>query len=410
MKLLLSLLSFLVLTMSDPSLTAQEASTDSEPLKVFILVGQSNMQGHARIHTLQHVGTRDKTKPIYEMLTEPDGSPTVHKNVWINSLSSNDIKKGNLTAGFGANEEKIGPELAFGARMQQLVGEPILIIKTAWGGKSLHTDFRPPGAGEFVFSKQQLARFRDQKKDLAEIRAKKKDATGKHYRLMLEHVQAVLGDIKSTYPDYDAKRGYELAGMVWFQGWNDMVDSGIYPKRDQKGGYDQYSKLLSQFIRDVRRDLKTPKLPFVIGVMGVGGPTSQYDQSRKRMLKVHQNFRDAMAAPAAMPEFQENVTAVLTEKYWDEQLGELRTRQGRIDGQIRKARKEGQLDHDAAQKLREKLYAEEFSQPERQELEQGVSNLEYHYLGSATILTQIGQGFADAMHELTASSRSVSPK
>ena len=410
MKLLLSLLSFLVLTLSDPSLTAQEASTDSEPLKVFILVGQSNMQGHARIHTLQHVGTRDKTKPIYEMLTESNGSPTVHKNVWINSLSSNDIKKGNLTAGFGANEEKIGPELAFGARMQQLVGEPILIIKTAWGGKSLHTDFRPPGAGEFVFSEQQLARFRDQKKDLDEIRAQKKDATGKHYRLMLEHVRSTLGDIKSTYPDYDAKRGYELAGMVWFQGWNDMVDSGIYPKRDQKGGYDQYSKLLSQFIRDVRRDLKTPKLPFVIGVMGVGGPTSQYDQSRKRMLKVHQNFRDAMAAPAAMPEFQENVTAVLTEKFWDQQLGELRTRQGRIDGQIRKARKEEQLDHDAAQKLREKLYAEEFSQPERQELEQGVSNLEYHYLGSATILTQIGQGFADAMHELTASSRSVSPK
>ena len=85
------------------------------------------------------------------------------------------------------------------------------------------------------------------------------------------------------------------------------------------------------------------------------------------MLKVHQNFRDAMTAPAAMPEFQENVTAVLTEKFWDQQLGELRTRQGRIDGQIRKARKEGQLDHDAAQKLREKLYAGEFSQPERQE-------------------------------------------
>ena len=408
MKLLRSLLAISVLGFFASTSNAQQAATDNKPLKVFILVGQSNMQGHARIHTLQHVGTREKTRSIFELLTEADGSPTVHKDVWINSLSSNDVKKGNLTAGFGANEEKIGPELAFGAKMQQLVGEPILIIKTAWGGKSLHTDFRPPSAGEFVFSDQQLERFRKQEKDIDEIRAQKKAATGKHYRLMLEHIQSVLGDIKSTYPDYDAKRGYEVAGMVWFQGWNDMVDSGVYPKRDAQSGYDQYSKLLAQFIRDVRKDLKVPELPFVIGVMGVGGPTEHYDQNKKRIKKVHQNFRDAMSAPAKLPELKENVAAVLTENYWDQQLAALRTRQSMIDGEIRKTREKENLDRAATDKLRQELYSKEFSKSEMLELKQGVSNLEYHYLGSATILSQVGQGFAEAMHALIAPAKKSS--
>jgi hypothetical protein len=36
------------------------------------------------------------------------------------------------------------------------------------------------------------------------------------------------------------------------------------------------SELLSHFIRDVRHDLDAPKLPFVIGVMGVGGLKDEY--------------------------------------------------------------------------------------------------------------------------------------
>ncbi len=63
--------------------------------------------------------------------------------------------KGKLTAGFGAPENKIGPEFTFGLTMEKLLNEPVLIIKTAWGGRSLHTDFRPPSAGAFVMAKKQ---------------------------------------------------------------------------------------------------------------------------------------------------------------------------------------------------------------------------------------------------------------
>ena len=53
-------------------------------------------------------------------------------------------------------------------------------------------------------------------------------------------------------PHYDSQRGYELAGFVWFQGFNDMVDSWTYHKQMPPGGYDFYGDLLAHFIRDVR--------------------------------------------------------------------------------------------------------------------------------------------------------------
>ena len=112
-----------------------------KPLKVIILVGQSNMQGHAHVRTLEHVGMDPKTAHLLKMIQNEDGSPRVSDNVWISSLSDGGEKQGRLTVGFGANEVKIGPELTFGIYMQQKLGEPILIIKTAWGGKSLNTDF-----------------------------------------------------------------------------------------------------------------------------------------------------------------------------------------------------------------------------------------------------------------------------
>ena len=76
--------------------------------------------------------------------------------------------------------------------MQELLDEPILIIKTSWGGKSLNTDFRPPSAGPYVFNEQQLENFRKQKKDIEQIKRDRAAATGKYYHLMIDHVKKVL--------------------------------------------------------------------------------------------------------------------------------------------------------------------------------------------------------------------------
>ncbi len=53
-------------------------------------------------------------------------------------------------------------------------------------------------------------------------------------------------------------------------------------------------------------------MPFVIGVMGIGGAKPNEHIAA---------FREAMAAPATLPEFQGNVAAVPTAPFWDEKLG-----------------------------------------------------------------------------------------
>ena len=61
-------------------------------------------------------------------------------------------------------------------------------------------------------------------------------------KYMMDHVKKTLADPGKVHPAYNAKDGYELAGFVWFQGWNDMVDSGTYPNRSQPGGYAQIQR------------------------------------------------------------------------------------------------------------------------------------------------------------------------
>ncbi len=376
---------------------------DTKPLKVFVLAGQSNMQGHAHIRTFDAMSLDPKTAPILRQMTDAQGKPQVCENVWISSIGSADQERiGKLTAGFGAEARgpKIGPEFTFGISMQQLLDEPILIIKTAWGGKSLHTDFRPPSAGSYEFNAEQLKNFESQGKDVAALKADVENASGHYYRLMTDHVREVLADIERVYPDYDPEQGYELAGFVWFQGWNDMVDGGVYPKRDTAGGYDLYSELLAQFIRDVRRDLSAPNLPFVIGVMGVGGPIESYSPEQQRYKGVHNNFRMAMAAPAAMPEFEGNVVAVQTGEYWDMDVVALRARESKIKQQadeINQEMKDGGLSREEGAAALDKLYASIFSPRELVILQESTSNFDFHYMGSAKIMAQIGKAFAEAL-------------
>jgi alpha-galactosidase len=376
----------------------------AKPLQVYILAGQSNMQGHARISTFEHIGMDPATKPMLAEMLGTDGKPKVCERVWISSIgcAGDDTKEqtGKLTAGFGASVEKIGPEFTFGLYMQKFTDAPILLIKTSWGGKSLNTDFRPPSAGPYEFNEAQLADFAKQGKDLATIKVAKAGETGVYYRLMIEHVKKVLADIKRVVPGYNASQGYELAGFAWFQGWNDLVDGGTYRNRDKPGGYDAYTTTMAHFIRDVRKDLNVPELPFVIGVLGVGGPTSKYGPEGQRYKATHQNFRDAMAAPANMPEFKGSVAAVLTENYWDLELAAVKAKENTIKQNAGKLATEGRLKHADQKAALQKMRQEGLTDRERKILEIGISNQEFHYLGSAKILGGVGKGLAEAISEL----------
>ena len=326
----------------------------AKPLKVFILAGQSNMEGHAEIRTFDYIGKDPLTAPLLKEMRNPDGTPRVCDKVWMSYLtgpydgSANGEGLGKLTAGFGERGEnptrlsqKIGPELTFGITMEKELKEPILIIKTAWGGRSLNTEFRPPSAGQYKLPKE-IQEVWDQHPEGAhgvpklEDRKKWQDdkdaASGVFYRMMVEHVKNVLADPKRVCAEYDEKSGYEVAGFVWLQGFNDLVDGTTYPNQN----YDEYSRLLAHFIRDVRKDLSAPKMPFVIGVLGVDGEKNV-------------NFRKAMAAPAAMPEFKGNVVAVDTAPFWDRDIEAAEPKQGQyneIVGTAHTLKPDGSLDRD----------------------------------------------------------------
>ena len=297
-------------------------AAQGKPLKVYILAGQSNMQGQAKVETFDYIGADPATAPMLKEMRGPDGTPVVCEKVWISLFGGKTVgegeKKGRLTTGYGANDQCIGPEFTFGIHVQKLLNEPVLLIKTAWGGKSLNTDFRPPSAGPYELPKKTLDLFLKHPgghgipKDLEKWKAEKAQKTGHYYRLMMGHVKKVLGDIKSIYPDYDPAQGYEVAGFVWFQGWNDMCDGQTYPDGDRSAdGFRHYAELMAHFVRDVRKDLVAPKMPFVIGTIGVHG-----DRAKGRIA----NLRPAMAAAADIPEFKGTVAAVDTGKFWDHEM------------------------------------------------------------------------------------------
>lgn len=367
-------------------------------LKIYILAGQSNMEGHAHVRTFPHIGMDPATKPLLEMMQDGEGKPRVAERVWVSYLTNApEPKVGKLTAGFGALKggPKIGPEFTFGLALEKRMENPILLIKTAWGGKSLHTDFRPPSAGKYEPNEGTKKHLESKGQDLAEWQAKKDEATGVYYRLMRDHVKKVLSNLKDVCPAYNEADGYELAGFVWFQGWNDMVDRGTYPNRHKTGGYEAYTTALTHFIRDVRKEFSAPKLPFVIGVMGTGGPLDL--ENPGRYTPIHNEFRLAMAAPAKLPEFKDNVIAVLTEKCWDKQLGDLDARWGKVKGKQRELGKDKSLSKEQREAAVQAFIKEHFTEEELKIKQVGISNFGFHYLGSGKVFARIGVAFADAL-------------
>jgi alpha-galactosidase len=375
------------------------ALMEAAPLKVYLMAGQSNMQGFCSVATFPQIQADPITAPIYQKIVSPDGTPQVHEKVWISTSGcAKDATPGQLTTGYGGGKgDRIGPELTFGIYMQEHVKEPILIIKTAWGGKSLCRDFRPPSAGVHPTHLTALEELRKDNKDTAELEAEYAERHGKYYRMMIGHAQSVLADIKKVYPAYEASQGYELEGFVWFQGENDFGGDS-YPNAGKPGGFDEYTRLLACLIRDVRKELKAPGMNAVIGVLGFNGEleTKRFRQIEPEHIPWLRDFRKAMAAPAEMPEFKGHVAAVRTEDFWEPQLEELQGRWKQVKAKNGELKAQG-LSKEAQKAAMDEFLKTVYNPDEWKLMETGVSHACYHYLGSAKIMSRIGKAFAEAM-------------
>ena len=381
---------------------SSEAKSDGK-LKIFILAGQSNMVGHARAHTIATLlaSEAERDQQLVHMVfgadsdvslsmlneqlrrgqkideltggisgdklkaMEPGDEKTkreaeveqlkaaheaykasvaaacaVSDRVYITSIADRNRKSGPLSIGYGADDKKIGPEYAFGLSMAAQVEGPVLLIKTSWGGKSLHYNFRPPSAGAYELSDKEQAGDK-----AAEI----KQNTGLNYRLMNEAIHAALDHLDDCHPDYDPQQGYEIAGFVWFQGFNDQF-SPAFRDNDKDN--------MVTFIKDIRREYNVPELPFVIGVLGT--PVTA-EKIAENAVSVGQR------AAAQTPEFAGNVTAVESYLHYSH------------------------YSNAVFQKGWPAHY---------HEWDTVGSDRPYHYLGSGAFFVRLGDAFADAMAEL----------
>ena len=111
-------------------------------------------------------------------------------------------------------------------------------------------DFRSPSAGlpggEVLDS--QLVKEQKRKPEMTLSDVKK--SYGFYYREMINEIQETLSKIGDFIPSYDIEAGYEIAGFVWFQGWNDMMKPDFVAA---------YPENMAHFIRDVRKDLECPR-------------------------------------------------------------------------------------------------------------------------------------------------------
>ncbi|MGD2016936.1 MAG: sialate O-acetylesterase [Planctomycetota bacterium] len=218
---------------------------EPEKLHVFVLAGQSNMEGQAVVdldHEEHYNGGRGTLAKLLEAsefaerwgwVRDADGGWSERDDVGVWYRSPHEEKKGPLSIGYAVygGRHHFGPELALGRVLGERFEGPVLLVKACWGGKSLHVDFRPPSAGGEV---------------------------GPYYERIFEELDAALADVGAAFPAWEDLEP-ELEGLFWFQGWNDGCDGEATR---------HYAENLEHLIGDVRERLEDRKLPVVVGQTG----------------------------------------------------------------------------------------------------------------------------------------------
>ena len=274
----------------EPSNKAHHWDNDPKGVQVFILAGQSNMVGHGKadeghdnvkgaIGSLRYLVEHDPKN--YGHLVNTDGTWKTRDDVkvwWRDSdvTAPRAVIKGNLKIGYAQNRNPgwIGPEYGFGWVMGNRLKQPVLIIKVAWGGKSLNVDFRPPSAA-----------------------AARGGVVGPYYKGLIEYTHDCMSNLGTEFPEWKGM-GYRIAGIGWHQGWNDRVD---------KDASANYEANLVDLIKDLRAELGNAKLPVSITTTGMAPPPE---------LTAVEVAQLAVADPKKHPELKGNVKTTDTRPFW----------------------------------------------------------------------------------------------
>lgn len=245
----------------------------TKPVKVFILMGQSNMLGFGTVAGAGKEGSLEqavKGKNLYPFLLDEGGQWTERKDV----RNVRVMVGKNGAMGVFNNEwmtikgGKIGPEIGIGHQVGNLLSEPVMILKSCIGNRSLGWDLLPPGSEGYEMQEQDKKTGQTKTYVYAaykESPLKWEKGTsptpigwyaGKQWDDDIANAKKVLGELNTYYPD---AKGYEVAGFFWWQGDKDRYDAGHAS---------HYERNLVQLIASLRKEFDAPDAPFVCATLG----------------------------------------------------------------------------------------------------------------------------------------------
>ena len=258
--LLLLLCSFLSVQVSKELPDGKPANM-RRPVQVYILLGQSNMLGFGKIKgdegSLEYAV---KDKGLYPYLIDDEGEWTVRqdvRNVRVMGSGMGGMRKFNnefmtITGG------KIGPEIGIGHHLGHATREPVMVLKSCIGNRSLGWDLLPPGSKRYERDGKVYAGYKDSP-DVWEKGAEPEPINwyaGMQYDGDVARAKQVLEELDKYYPG--AKR-YEVAGFFWWQGDKD---------RYKDAHAEKYEENLVRLIEQLREDFDAPEAKFVMATLG----------------------------------------------------------------------------------------------------------------------------------------------
>jgi len=274
---------------------------------------------------------------------------------------------GILSVGYGGGVTTIGPEYGVGITLERYVDAPILLVKCSWGNTNLSGAWRPPSLDGVETPVERAGREAGNKSEAELARKEGREPkprpapkpTGKLsycWGMTLPEVDKVLADPGKYHPDYDPAVGFEVAGLVWFQGYSDMNNKA-------------YGELLMGMIKYFREKVKTPDMPVVCGALGM--PSYK-----------HMTFSGAvnggMVQASQAPGFKGKVDVVNTARYFPIELD--------LIGTVMKNTDKESEEYKTAAKYRSRA----------------ISNKGFHYHGSAKCFLLMGDAMGRSLANIMA--------
>ena len=332
----------------------------SQPVQVYILLGQSNMLGFGKIGAADKPGSLThavKEQKLYPYLVDAAGNWTKRqdvRNVRVMGSGTGRMRVFN-NEWMTIKGRAIGPEIGIGHHVGHVTDAPVMILKSCIGNRALGWDLLPPGSEGFEFTdakgvtwihpgykgtperwkkgtepkkikwyagmqydgdiaraKKVLSELdtyypgvKKTKVDTAKVEALKtqiaaKEDLARRARFTAEGLRKHRAEVVALRNELAslqaAANGYQIAGFFWWQGDRDSRSAGLSGR---------YEKNLVHLIQQLRKDFNAPAAKFVCASLG---------QTQKGATDGGGKILDAMQAvdgrSGKYPEFAGNVAAV----------------------------------------------------------------------------------------------------